>query len=370
MKITNMNNWGLGIDTTRPVLIAGPCSAETPQQVMDSCRGAAQQGAQLLRAGIWKPRTRPDSFEGVGAIGLPWIKAAGEDTGLPVTIEVAKASHVEAALKAGIDALWIGARTTVNPFAVQEIADALRGVDVPVLVKNPINPDLGLWIGALERLDAVGIHKLAAIHRGFSVYQATAYRNPPQWDIPIGLKEALPELEIISDPSHICGRRDTLLHVAQKAVDLSFDGWMIETHVTPDAAWSDARQQVTPEGLGELLGQIVLRREDADDPQYQHQLQALREKIDTLDAELLRILGQRMAVSQQIGAYKRANNVAILQIDRWKRIFRSRTEWGLQQSLSGDFLRALLRQIHNESIRKQTEVMNDAATSDRPTTQD
>ena len=360
MNFINIKDWGAPLAQPRePLLIAGPCSAETEAQVLASCRGAAAQGAAILRAGIWKPRTRPNSFEGVGAVGLPWIVAAGKETGLPVTIEVAKARHVELALKAGIDILWLGARTTVNPFAVQEIADALRGADVPVLVKNPVNPDVDLWMGAIERIHGAGIEKLAAIHRGFSVSRSTPYRNLPMWEIPIELGRRLPQLEIICDPSHICGRRDLIAGVAQKALDLSFAGLMIETHIEPDAAWSDAQQQLTPLALGQTLDQLILRRSDTDNQEFLANLEALRYDIDHIDRELIQLMGKRMEVVREIGRYKKANDVTILQMNRWTRIFDNRVTATIAEGLSSEFAQAFIQSIHNESIRQQTEVMNE-----------
>jgi chorismate mutase len=358
MKIIQLKNWGLNIPDQRPILISGPCSAETEEQVMKSCLGAAKQGASILRAGIWKPRTRPDSFEGVGKVGLPWIKAAGEQTKLPVTIEVANARHVDLALKAGIDIFWIGARTSVNPFTIQEIAEALRGVDIPILIKNPVNPDLELWIGAIERFYKVGINKIAAIHRGFSVYKPKPYRNLPMWEIPIELRRRIPSLEIICDPSHICGKRALIQDISQKALDLEFDGLMIESHIDPDHALSDAAQQLTPNDMGELLKRLIRRNPVGDNPNFLANIEALRLDIDNIDAEVIELISKRMEVVNEIGKYKKENGVTILQMNRWTEIFDSRVMKTIEAGLSKEFAHAFIQCIHNESIREQTEVMN------------
>lgn len=343
----------------KPLLISGPCSVETEQQVLETAQALAQTGhVGMLRGGIWKPRTRPDAFEGKGAEGLPWLKAAGVATGLPVATEVARAEHVEAALDAGIDVLWIGARTTVNPFSVQEIADALRGTNVPVFVKNPISPDLGLWIGALERVNRAGVKRLAAVHRGFATYGKTMYRNAPMWEIAIELKTLCPSLDIICDPSHIAGKRELLLRVAQRAIDLDMSGLMIEAHISPETAWSDAAQQVSPSALNELLQQLTVRTAQSTNPEFHNQLEELRRMIDELDDELLKKLAARMDIAEQIGHYKRENKVTILQIKRWEEIIRNRMAKGETLGLSDDFLTKILQAIHKESILRQTAVMN------------
>ena len=358
MQLTSMRSWLAGAPQGKsPILISGPCSAESREQVLASCKGVAEQGAHLLRAGIWKPRTRPGSFEGVGEVGLPWLAEAGRITGLPTCCEVAKAEHVEAALKAGIDVLWIGARTSVNPFAVQEVADALQGVDVPVMVKNPVNPDLPLWIGALERLYKAGIDKLAAIHRGFSVSNAAPYRNLPIWYLPIDLRRELPDLTLINDPSHIAGRRSLLLQIAQKALDLDFDGWMIESHINPEVALSDAAQQVTPRGLRKLLDSLVYRTAESEDPEFKANLEALRYDIDNIDQQLFDLMAQRMEVAREIGKYKKANNVQILQMDRWRHIFATRSRQAAAGGLNDRFAEQVLQALHEESIQQQTHVM-------------
>jgi len=359
MNTIKIKNWGLSITSDNgPLIIAGPCSAETEMQVLQSCQGAATHGANILRAGIWKPRTRPGSFEGVGSIGLPWIKKAGALTGRPVTVEVANAKHVEEALEHKIDILWIGARTTVNPFAVQEIAHALKGHDIPVLIKNPVNPDLELWIGAVERFLDAGINKIALIHRGFSVTKSAPYRNQPLWEIPIEFKRRYPNMEIICDPSHICGKRELLEGVAQQAFNLSFDGLMIETHINPDEALSDALQQVTPEGLGQLLNSLIRRKVLTDNPDFLANLEALRVDIDSLDRDTIELLVKRMEVVREIGRYKKENGITILQMNRWSKLFDDRVHASIDAGLSEIFAKALIQVVHNESIRQQELVMN------------
>ncbi|MEL6941304.1 MAG: bifunctional 3-deoxy-7-phosphoheptulonate synthase/chorismate mutase type II [Bacteroidota bacterium] len=341
----------------RPVVIAGPCSAESEEQVLTTARDLAAQGIDLFRSGIWKPRTRPNSFEGVGVVGLKWLKKVKEETGLKVTTEVANKDHVFEALKAGIDVLWIGARTTVNPFAVQEIADALKGTDIPVLIKNPINPDLKLWMGAVERIMGAGITRVGAIHRGFSYHGQTQYRNVPRWQIGIDLKNAFPNIEIICDNSHICGRRDTLQMVAQKALDLNFDGIMTEVHPTPDEAWSDAAQQITPAVFKELTDSLVLRNTDTDNIEYQHHIDHLRQEIDELDSDIMNLLAQRMKIADRIGEYKKANNIAILQNSRWQEILGTAIAQGKAKGLSEEFVKNLFKAVHQESINHQEMVM-------------
>jgi chorismate mutase len=344
----------------RPLIISGPCSAETEEQVLETAAQIAAEGrTDVLRAGIWKPRTRPGSFEGIGAKGLPWLQQAKKQTGLPTAVEVATAKQVEHALTFEVDVLWIGARTTVNPFSVQEVADALRGVDVPVLIKNPVHPDLDLWVGAVERVAKAGAGPLGLIHRGFASYGNTAYRNAPMWHLAIEMKRRHPDLLFINDPSHICGRRDTLLEVAQKAIDLGFDGLMIESHRDPDAAWSDAAQQVTPDGLTELLQSIVWRREDVPSEAYHAALDKLRQQIDQLDDELMQILSQRMKIAEQIGQYKKQNNITIFQASRWNEILERAFVKADRIGLSRDFITKYYEAIHLESIQHQNKVMND-----------
>ena len=338
----------------RPIVIAGPCSAETEDQVLETAhRLKATKKADIIRAGIWKPRTRPNSFEGVGVQGLPWMKRVKEEVGMPVTVEVAKASHVELCLEFGIDILWIGARTTVNPFAVQEIADVLRGVDIPVLVKNPINPDLALWMGALERLEKVGVKELGAIHRGFSYSGEKYYRNRPQWQLPIEFMRRLPEMPMIGDPSHICGRRDILQAVGQKAMDLNFDGLMIESHINPDNAWSDAKQQITPEEFGRMITEMILREDYEANSPLQSELDAFRSDLKNIDDDLIELLSNRMEIARQIGQYKQDNNITIYQNKTWNKKLSRVKKIGIAQGLSEKFIDKLFAAIHDESINQQ-----------------
>lgn len=344
---------------SKPVIISGPCSAETEDQMIATARQLAATGrVHALRAGIWKPRTRPGQYEGAGEEGLKWLIAAKQETGLPVTTEVANAAHVDACLKAGVDILWVGARTTVNPFSVQEIADSLKGVDIPVMVKNPVNPDLELWIGALERLNKAGITKLAAIHRGFSSFEKGPFRNAPMWDLGIELKTRIPELDVLCDPSHIAGNRELIGMIAQKALDLDMAGVMIESHINPDAAWSDAKQQVTPAVLAEIVVNLVVRTVTSDNKVFKDTLSVLREQIDLLDDEIMQKLANRMKISEKIGSYKKENNVTILQVTRWEEIIKTRIALGKAMGLSPEFTSELLKLIHDESIQVQTKVMN------------
>lgn len=345
--------------TNRPLIIAGPCSAETEAQVMQTALDLKATGKiDMFRAGIWKPRTRPNSFEGVGEIGLPWVINAGLATGLPVLTEVANAKHVNLALKAGFTNLWIGARTTVNPFAVQEIADALKGTDVSVWVKNPINPDLNLWIGGIERMKNAGLKEVNAIHRGFSSTQSKTYRNDPMWEIPMALKQEFPDIALICDPSHITGRRDLLQCVSQKAMDLIFDGLMIESHITPDEAWSDAAQQITPQTLGLLLDHLIFRSENPAHVSINDDLKNLRLSIDKIDEEITTLIAKRMGIAEEIGAYKKQNQITILQPKRWEIIRERQLQFGQEKGLSVKFLAKYLEALHQESIRHQTAVMN------------
>jgi chorismate mutase len=343
----------------KPFLISGPCSAETEEQVMDTARAlAAMNKINIFRAGIWKPRTRPNSFEGVGVAGLKWLRSVKKETGLLVATEVANEKHVYEALKYGIDMLWIGARTSVNPFTVSEIADALKGVDVMVFVKNPINPDIELWIGALERVAKAGIKKLGAIHRGFSSYEKTTYRNQPNWQIPIELRRRIPDLPIICDPSHIAGSTEYIHEISQKAMDLNFDGLMIESHINPEKALSDAAQQITPNDLKELLSRLILRNVSPSDPKLLDVLGELRQQIDIYDDHLLDIIEQRMKVSETIGGYKKENNITILQTVRWDEIVKKVMKKGLAKGLSSEFIDIIFKAIHQESINHQMKVMN------------
>jgi len=343
----------------RPLIISGPCSAETEEQVVQTATRLAATGkVDMLRAGIWKPRTRPGSFEGIGTKGLPWLQQAKKASGLPVAIEVATGKQVEDALHFDVDVLWLGARTTVNPFSVQEVADALRGINVPVLIKNPINPDLELWIGAVERVAKAGIKNIGLIHRGFSSYGNTEYRNAPMWHLAIEMKRRNPELLMINDPSHICGRRDILLEVAQKAIDLDFDGLIIESHIDPDNAWSDAKQQITPERLGELIGSIIWRKEDINSEELHAAMEKMRSQINQLDDELLQLLGQRMKVADKIGEYKKENNITILQTNRWNAILERAFPKGEKLGLSKEFVTKYFDAVHMESINHQNKIMN------------
>ena len=358
LKLQPINTW---LETkNEPLLIAGPCSAETEDQLMATAHLLAKTGkVSVLRAGLWKPRTRPGEFEGIGSIGLTWLKRAKEETGLPTAVEVATAKHVEEALAAGVDILWVGARSTVNPFTVQEIADALKGVDIPVLVKNPVNPDIQLWIGALERINNAGITKLGAIHRGFSSYEKTAFRNEPMWELAIQLKTLAPDLPIINDPSHICGNRELIQYVAQKALDLDMQGLMIESHLDPSVAWTDAKQQVTPAALSELLDLLTQRKPEIKDKDFTDKLADLRTNIDKIDDQIIQKIAERMQIVQKIGEYKRDNGVTILQVNRWDQIMNKRSAFASALKLDLNFTGKLLELIHSESIRKQTDIMND-----------
>ena len=343
-----------GLDETRPLVIAGPCSAESEEQVMNTATKLAKQGIKIFRAGIWKPRTKPGGFEGQGEIALPWIKRVKEETGMLVTTEVATPKHVEKALEAGVDMLWIGARTTANPFAIQELADSLRGVDVPVLVKNPVNPDIELWIGALLRINGAGIKRLGAIHRGFSSVDQKIYRNSPLWHIPIELHRRYPNLPIICDPSHIGGRRDLIAPLCQQAMDMGFEGLIVESHCCPDSAWSDASQQVTPDVLDFILDRLVVR----DNQEFTESLASLRKQIDEMDDSLLNLLTKRMRISREIALYKKEHNMGVVQTARYSEILDKRCAQGSLCGMSADFVRRIYEFIHEESVRQQMEIIN------------
>jgi chorismate mutase len=360
MEVANVQLAGIAqVLTKRPLIISGPCSAETEDQLLSTAIALKQiNKVDVLRAGIWKPRTRPGSFEGVGEAGLPWLNQAKEITGFPTAVEVATGKQVELALKHGVDILWIGARTTVNPFSVQDVADALQGVNVPVFIKNPINADIELWTGAVERVAKAGIETIGLIHRGFSSYGNTEYRNAPMWHLAIDMKLRNPGLIMINDPSHICGNRHMLQDVAQKAIDLDFDGLMLESHVDPDSAWSDAKQQVTPQRLLELLNGITWRLEDATELEIINALETLREQIDQVDDELLQLMSRRMKISDKVGEYKKQNNVTILQTRRWNEILERAFKKGEQLGLSKEFITRYFDAVHLESINHQTNVLN------------
>ena len=343
-----------GIENKRPLVIAGPCSAETEDQVLETAKELAAQGIKIFRAGIWKPRTKPGGFEGVGSIGLPWLKRVKEETGMYVSTEVANQYHVFEALKYGVDILWIGARTAANPYSMQEIADALKGVDIPILIKNPVNPDLELWIGAVERIYNAGIRKIGVIHRGFSAYDKRIYRNLPQWHIPIELRRRFPNIPIICDPSHIGGKRDLIAPLSQQAMDLGFDGLIIESHCNPDCAWSDASQQVTPDVLAYILDMLIIR----ETSQSTENLNELRRQIDELDNQLLDLLAKRMRISREIGLYKKEHDMPILQATRYDEILNKRVEQACNMDMDGEFMKTILAAIHEESIRQQMVIIN------------
>ena len=354
-----LRNWLDDFDLDHPLVIAGPCSAETESQVLGIAHELKNSDVSIFRAGIWKPRTRPGNFEGVGSIGLKWLQKVKKETGLLVTTEVANANHVKIALDHDIDVLWIGARSTVSPFIVQEIADALKNTDKIVLLKNPVNPDLSLWYGGIERLYTANIKKLGVIHRGFSTYSKTKFRNNPEWQIPIELQNKFPDLPLICDPSHICGRRDIIKQTSQKALDLNFDGLMIETHNDPDNAWSDAAQQITPKTLINLMKDLVIRKESLEERSFINELENLRIKIDNADSQILDILGNRMEVSEEIGKIKKKQNVAILQSARWNDILEKMISDGKEKGLSEDFILKIFKAIHQESINHQEKILKD-----------
>ncbi len=352
-----LRNWLNDMNLGHPLVIAGPCSAETEEQVMHIANELKDTDVSYFRAGIWKPRTRPGMFEGVGAIGLKWLQKVKAETGMKTATEVANRAHVELALEHDVDLLWIGARSTVSPFIVQEIADALEGTDKIVLVKNPVNPDLSLWLGAVERLHTANIQKLGVIHRGFSTYEKTKYRNIPEWQLAIDLQTRFPDLPIINDPSHITGKRDMIFDVSQTALDLNFDGLMIETHFDPDNAWSDAAQQVTPATLIQIMKDLRIRKESDPETEYNSKLNNLRAQIDILDHQLIETLGKRMKVSDGIGTLKKSRNVAVLQSSRWNEILGKMILEGETKGLSEEFVLRMFKAIHQESINHQEKVL-------------
>ena len=343
-----------GIPEKRPIVIAGPCSAETEEQVMAAARNLAAHGIRVFRAGIWKPRTKPGGFEGIGVEGLRWLQRIKAETGMYVATEVATERHVFEALKAGIDMLWIGARTSANPFAMQELANALRGVDTPVLVKNPVNPDIELWIGAIQRLYNAGLRRLGAIHRGFSIYDKTIYRNHPQWHIPIELRRRFPQLPLLCDPSHIGGKRELVGPLSQEAMDLGFDGLIVESHCSPDEAWSDKTQQVTPDVLNFILHTLVVR----ETTQTTESLDELRQQIDRLDDDLLALMAKRLRISREIGQYKKEHSMPVLQAKRYDEILSKRESQAAEMGINPEFIKILLQAIHEESVHEQMKILN------------
>jgi len=357
LDILPLNNW---LDTSNsPIVISGPCSAESEDQVMQTATELSKiPNVKIFRSGIWKPRTRPGLFEGVGLQGLKWLKQVKNHTSLLTAVEVANPEHVEAALKYDVDILWIGARTVVNPFSLQELANVLNGVDIPVMVKNPVNPDMNLWVGALERINMSGIKRIAAIHRGFYFFDKTPYRNAPMWEIPIELKRRIPNLPVICDPSHICGERSMLLDVAQKALDLEMDGLMLESHIDPENALTDPQQQVKPAELEKLINTLVIRNQEGN-IEFESKLEELRTEIDKIDAELIHILSRRMQLVDEIGLYKKNNNITILQLKRWSNIVQNRLRTGIDSGLQKEFLQKLLEIVHIESIKRQTDIYRD-----------
>ncbi|MEC7063240.1 MAG: bifunctional 3-deoxy-7-phosphoheptulonate synthase/chorismate mutase type II [Bacteroidota bacterium] len=356
INLSTPSNWPIHFN--KPLIIAGPCSAESEEQMLATGNALKSHQNLLFRAGVWKPRTRPNNFEGIGRIGLTWLKIVKEETGLATTTEVANAFHVEEALKQDVDVLWIGARTTVNPFAVQEIANALKGVDIPLMIKNPLNPEVNLWVGAIERFADAGLTKLAAIHRGFFAYNNTKYRNIPQWQLAIELRRRVPGIPMICDPSHIAGKSSLIYEVSQKAIDMNYDGLMIETHINPEKALSDNNQQVTPKQLNEILGKLVVRQAKIEDPVFKSSLDQLRIEIDDLDYELVDVLKRRMNVAEKIGLHKKENKVTILQSNRWEELLKTRIQHGVDNGLTEEFMNKVLKAIHQESINRQTKVMN------------
>lgn len=354
----DLRKWLDDMALPHPLVIAGPCSAETQEQVLTIAHKLKDSDVSYYRAGIWKPRTRPGNFEGVGAIGLKWLQKVKEETGLKTATEVANKNHVDLALEHDIDLLWIGARSTVSPFIVQEIADALKGTDKIVLVKNPVNPDLSLWLGAVERLHSANIEKLGVIHRGFSTYEKTKYRNIPEWQVAIDLQRRFPDLPLINDPSHITGRRDMIFDVSQTALDLNFDGLMIETHHDPDNAWSDAAQQVTPKTLLQMFKDLKMRKETDEEAEYNAAMAGLRAQIDVIDNQLIETMGKRMKISDSIGELKKKRNVAVLQTNRWNAILGNMILEGEQRGLSEEFVLRMFKAIHQESINHQEKIIN------------
>jgi chorismate mutase len=358
LDINPIKSWLPKLDN--PLLISGPCSLETEKQALDTARLLAKDKRVFVyRGGVWKPRTRPGMFEGVGSVGLKWLQLVKQETGLPVGTEVANAQHTEEAMKAGLDVLWIGARSTASPFVVQEIADVVKGSNAVVMVKNPVNPDVQLWMGAIERVYQAGIKNIVAIHRGFTPFKETKYRNYPNWQTVIELRRLMPNLPIICDPSHIAGKREYLFEISQKAFDMGLEGLMIESHIDPSCALSDAAQQLTPADLAKLLDRLVIRHESANNPEFENQLDVLRNRIDAIDVELLETLSSRVEIVKQIGRYKKENNVTALQINRWAQLMEDRVNLGKRLQLNDTFVKILFQLIHEDSVRMQTEIMDE-----------
>lgn len=355
LDLIPVSEWGIFPEGQRPLMIAGPCSAESEVQVMQTARGLKNLGINVFRAGIWKPRTHPNNFEGIGVPGLKWLQRVKNELGMKVATEVAGEKHIFDCLKFGVDMVWLGARTTANPFLVQEIADALKDIDIPVLVKNPVNPDLDLWIGALERLNQAGVKKLGVIHRGFSTSEKIAYRNAPGWKIAVDLRTRFPDMPFFADPSHMGGSRKYIQEISQRALDLGLDGLMIESHCDPSCALSDAGQQLTPEAMGELMAELVVRQQDTDSPEYKENIDHLRAQIDVIDENILAIMRDRMKISRQIGDYKKAHNIAILQTSRWDEVLSGMVSKAGTCRLSEEFVEKLFTLIHEESVRQQNE---------------
>lgn len=359
LDLISVNEWGIFPEGQRPLLIAGPCSAESEVQVMQTARGLKALGVNVFRAGIWKPRTHPNNFEGIGTPGLKWLQRVKNELGMKVSTEVASERHIFDCLKFGVDMVWIGARTTANPFLVQEIADALKDTDIPVLVKNPVNPDIDLWIGALERLNQAGIRKLGVIHRGFSTTEKIQYRNSPGWQLAVELRTRYPQMPFFADPSHMGGSREYLHEISQRALDLGLDGLMIESHCDPACALSDARQQLTPEDFGKLMAGLTVREPDSDSPEYKENIDQLRAQIDIIDENLLYALSTRMNVSRSIGKYKKEHNIAILQTSRWDAVLSQMVEKAKAYGLPEDFIKVVFNAIHEESVQQQNRILSE-----------
>ncbi len=359
MQTKKLGLWLEKLSPDYPLMIAGPCSAETEEQVLKTARGLIDRRIQVFRAGVWKPRTRPGNFEGHGKKALPWLKKVKEETGMKIAVEIANAHHAELALQYDIDILWIGARTSVNPFAVQEIADAIKGSGKIILIKNPVNPDLSLWIGAVERFDKVGVTDLGVIHRGFSSFRPGLYRNEPNWQIALDFKSLFPNIPMILDPSHICGRRDCIYDMAQMGLDLQYQGFMIETHYNPDEAWSDAKQQITPGTLLQIIDKLCLRKQQFKDPEAIDKLEFYRSQIDRLDDELLNLLAERMKIAEEIGRIKKKRSVAVLQSKRWLQIMQRAVDKAKDKNLSEKFIQLIFKAIHQESIEKQEQIFRE-----------